>query len=170
VSRWSGECACTPDDGRWKSSLRHALDRLAAALDTHYFDTLYTSISRPRALREGYIHAMLGEIGTEELISEMATGTLTSQQMRQVYLLLESQRERQRIFTSCGWFFEDFDRIEPRNVITYAAQAVRLARLATGDDLAPQTAADLRHVISPVTGLRADQVFTQQLARKWENG
>ena len=83
---------------------------------------------------------------------------------------IESQRERQRIFTSCGWFFEDFDRIEPKNVITYAAQAVRLARMATGDDLAPQTAADLRHVISPVTGLRADKVFNQQLSRKWETG
>lgn len=121
-------------------------------------------------LRERYIHVMLGELGVEELISEMATRNLTSQQIRQVYLLLESQRERQRIFTSCGWFFEDFDRIEPKNVIIYAAQAVRLARLATGDDIAPQTIADLRHVISPVTGLQADQVFSQQLSRDWEAG
>ncbi|MBK5107869.1 MAG: hypothetical protein JJE12_07045 [Anaerolineales bacterium] len=37
-----------------------------------------------------------------------------------------------------------------------------------GDDLAPQTAANLCHVVSPVTGLRADQVFNQQLAREWE--
>ena len=81
--------------------------------------------------------------------------------------MLESQRERQRIFTSCGWFFEDFDRIEPKNVIAYAAQAVRLARLATGDDLSPQTASDLKHVISPRSGLRADQVFNQQLSRSW---
>ena len=168
VTRWTGECACTPRDGRWKSNLRYSLNRLAAALDSLYFETVYPWISKPRTLRERYIHVMLGEIGAEDLINEMASRSLTSQQMRQVFLLLESQRERQRIFTSCGWFFEDFDRIEPKNVITYAAQAVRLARLATGDDLAPQTAADLRHVVSPVTGLRADQVFNQQLARHWE--
>jgi alpha-amylase/alpha-mannosidase (GH57 family) len=169
VARWTGECACTPWDGRWKSKLRYSLNRLAAALDSVYFDTVYPWISKPRTLRERYIHVMLGELGVEEFISEMATRNLTSQQTRQVYLLLESQRERQRIFTSCGWFFEDFDRIEPKNVIVYAAQAVRLARLATGDDLAPQTIADLRHVISPVTGLQADQVFIQQLSRNWES-
>jgi len=128
----------------------------------------YPWISKPRTLRERYIHVMLGEIAVEELISEMANQSLTSDQMRRIYLLLESQRERQRIFTSCGWFFEDFDRIEPKNVIAYAAQAVRLARLATGVDLSPQVAADLRHVISPTSGLRADQVFNQQLSRNWD--
>ncbi len=168
VSRWTGECACTPQDGRWKSNLRFALNRLATALDSIYFKTAYPLISKPRTLRERYIHVMLGQVSAHALIEEMASCSLTSEQLHQVHLLLESQRERQRIFTSCGWFFEDFDRIEPRNVITYAAQAVRLARLATGDDLAPQTISDFRHVVSPVTGLRADQVFRRQLAREWE--
>jgi len=168
VSRWTGECACTPLDGRWKSNLRYALNRLATALDSIYFDTAYPLISKPRTLRERYIHVMLGQVNAHTLIEEMASHTLTSEQLHQVHLLLESQRERQRIFTSCAWFFEDFDRIEPRNVITYAAQAVRLAHLATGDDLAPQTISDFRHVVSPITGLRADKVFRQQLAREWK--
>jgi len=29
-------------------------------------------------------------------------------------ILMAAQCERQRMFTSCGWFFEDFDRIEPK--------------------------------------------------------
>lgn len=168
IARWTGECACTPQDGRWKSHLRYSLNRLATALDSLYFDTVYPLISKPRTLRERYIHVMLGEIEVRQLISEMATQTLTSEQVWRIYLILESQRERQRIFTSCGWFFEDFDRIEPKNVITYAAQAVRLARIATGDDLSSQALADLRHVVSPMTGLRADQVFSQQFSRTWE--
>ena len=65
----------------------------------------------------------------------MTERTLTSEQVRRVHLMLEAQRERQRMFTSCGWFFDDFDRIEPKNNVAYAAQAVRLARLATGVDL-----------------------------------
>ncbi len=28
------------------------------------------------------------------------------------------------MFTSCGWFFEDFDRIEPRNVVAYAMSSL----------------------------------------------
>jgi hypothetical protein len=111
---------------------------------------------------------MLGEIEAESLISEMASYPLSKEQTKQIILLLESQRERQRIFTSCGWFFEDFDRIEPKNVIAYAAQAVRLAHLATGDDLSSQVESDLRHVVSPQTGLTADQVFNHHLSRDWE--
>jgi hypothetical protein len=111
---------------------------------------------------------MLGDTQPEKLIAEMASHPLTTDQIWQVYLLLESQRERQRIFTSCGWFFEDFDRIEPKNVIAYAAQSVRLAQLATGDDLSPQVMTDLKHVISPRTGLRADAVFRHHLDRDWD--
>ena len=165
VTRWSGECACTSLDGRWKTHLRKSLDRLAAALDGIYYETLYPLVPKPRVMRQEYIHSILGEQKVERLISEMASHPLTTEQTRQIVLLLESQRERQRIFTSCGWFFEDFDRIEPKNVIAYAAQAVRLAYLATGDDLAPQVVSDLKHVVSPLTGLTADQVFTNHLSR-----
>ena len=167
VTRWTGECACTSLDGRWKSHLRYSLDRLATALDGLYFETVYPLIPKSRELRQRYIHVMLGEIQVQKLISEMASHPLSDEQIWRIYLMLESQRERQRMFTSCGWFFEDFDRIEPKNVIAYAAQAIRLARLATGDDLSPQTLSDLRHVISPRTGLRADQVFKQHLSRSW---
>jgi hypothetical protein len=69
------------------------------------------------------------------------------------------------MFTSCGWFFDDFERIEPKNDVAYAAQAVRLTRIATGVDLAPQMLADLRHVVSHRTGLRGDAVFQRQMRR-----
>jgi hypothetical protein len=168
VTRWTGECACTSLDGRWKSHLRSSLNRLAAAVDGVYFATVYPLIPKPRSLRQRYIYVMLGDMQPEKLIAEMASHPLTTDQIWQVYLLLESQRERQRIFTSCGWFFEDFDRIEPKNVIAYAAQSVRLAQLATGDDLSPQAMTDLKHVISPRTGLRADAVFRHHLDRDWD--
>jgi hypothetical protein len=71
------------------------------------------------------------------------------------------------MFTSCGWFFDDFDRIEPKNNLAYAAQAVRLARLATGEDLAPSAIADLKQVVSPRTAHRADVAFNYHLNRTW---
>jgi hypothetical protein len=170
VLRWKDHCACTPLDAGWKVNLRRALDRLAAALDAVYFETVYPYVSKPRVLRERYIQVILGELTAEELISSMADRKLTSDIILRISLLLESQKERQRMFTSCGWFFEDFDRIEPRNNLAYAAQAVRLVRIATGDDLASQFAADLQQVISPRTGLHADQVFNYHLQRTWVLG
>jgi hypothetical protein len=124
-------------------------------------------VSKPRLLRQQYIHAILGEINTAELITESVGRVLKTDQTLRISLLLESQRERQRMFTSCGWFFDDFDRIEPKNNLAYAAQAVRLARIATGEDLAPQTIMDLKHVVSPRTGQRAEDVFNHFLNRTW---
>ena len=69
------------------------------------------------------------------------------------------------MFMSCGWFFEDFSRIEPRNNVAYAAQAVNLMRMATGVDLTAQVMADLRYVISQSTGIRGDMVFLRSFTK-----
>jgi alpha-amylase/alpha-mannosidase (GH57 family) len=165
VTRWSGSCACAPGRAEWKAPLRRAFDRLASELDGLYLEAVGPLVSDPWLLRRRYIHVLLGETSLPALIGQQTERTLTHEQMRRAALLLEAQRERQRMFTSCGWFFEDFDRIEPRNCVAYAAQAVRLARQATGTDLAPGISEDLRRVISPSSGLSAAQVFSSQLAR-----
>jgi len=69
------------------------------------------------------------------------------------------------MFTSCGFFFEDFHRIEPQNNVAYAAKAVWLTKQATGIDLADQALHQLRSVRSHRSGLRADTVFSQTWIR-----
>lgn len=170
VDRWQGECGCAPGNGKWKKPLRSALERLANELDWLYYDSVYPLIAKPRVLRERYIHVLLGNIQVDALITEFAGRALTSEQILRIHLLLEAQRERQRMFTSCGWFFDDFDRLEPKNNLAYAAQAVRLSRIATGADLAPQASADLRLVRSELTHLRGDVVFEHFLQRTWVMG
>ena len=168
VARWSGECGCTPGAGSWKTPLRRSLDNLAAALDSLYLDAVYSEISKPRVLREQYIHVLLGKITADELINEMANQVLTTEQIQRIKILLRAQNERQRMFASCGWYHEDFDRIEPKNSLAYAAQAICLTHIATGEDLAPWVFADIKHVVSTRTGLRAESVFQAQLERAYE--
>ncbi len=165
LMRWKGECSCCASESKWKYYLRTSLEQLAADLDWIFFESIYPFTSKPRRLRERYIHVMLGEISPDTLITEMTNATLTTEQRNCIYLLLEAQRERQRMFTSCGWFFDEFDRIEPINNIASAAQAVWLTYLATKDDLAPKTVANLTQVVSPTTGLRGDQVFERYLEK-----
>ena len=165
VLRWMGECDCTSGDGRWKTYLRQAFNRLAASLDLLYTEALAPLGIDPWKLRNEYIHVMLGERSLPDLIHHTTKRRIEGEQMWKIRLLLEAQRERQRIFTSCGWFFDDFSRIEPKNNVAYAAQAVHLARLATGIDLSPQVSALLRQVVSERTGLRGDVVFHRQLQR-----
>jgi hypothetical protein len=165
VARWTGDCACTPGNGAWKARLRSAFDRLSLELDGLYEEVTRPVIHDPWLLRNRYIHVMLGELSADDLIQSMAGSALSSDQTRRIRLMLEAQRERQRMYTSCGWFFDDFDRIEPKNNVAYAAQAVRLARLATGVNLEPKIASALRRVISQRTGRRADHVFSNFLHR-----
>lgn len=165
VTRWMGDCACSPGNGDWKAQLRYAFERLSGELDRLYQNVVSPVIDDPWELRNRYIQVLLGQMSAEELIEETAGHALRGEQVRRVHLMLEAQRERQRMFTSCAWFFEDFDRIEPRNSVAYAAQAVRLAYLATGIDLEPYAKDDLKRVSSMRSGLRADKVFETHLRR-----
>lgn len=165
VTRWMGECACTPGDARWKVYLRRAFDHLGDKLDDIYVHTAQGLNIDPWLLRDRYIHVIMGHISADELTQEHAGKRLSLQEIHQMRLLLKAQYERQRMFTSCGWFFEDFSRIEPRNNLAYAAQAVWLTKLATGIDLAPWIQEDLKFVVSNCTLLRGDIVFQQQLER-----
>jgi hypothetical protein len=160
-----GECSCTSEYGAWKAYLRRAFDQLAEVLDRIYVDSTCSLINDPWALRNDYIHVLLGNIPVNDLISHVARHHLAEDDYRKIRLLLQAQYERQRMYTSCGWYFDDFSRIEPRNNVAYAAQAVWLTSLATGIDLSPQTATDLSHVISQRTGTRGDRIFRRQLQR-----
>jgi alpha-amylase/alpha-mannosidase (GH57 family) len=170
VERWRADCACSVGDSEWKASLRAAFDRLSTDLDEVYVNSLRPYIRNPWSLRNRYIEVILGEGSVESLIAEVAGGKLPQDMTRLTHMLLEAQRERQRMYTSCGWFFGDLDRIEPKNNIAYAAQAVRLVRMATGIDLAPGVLANLRQVISPNTGVRGDKIFQRHLKRANQDG
>ncbi len=165
VERWRGDCGCTPGDGRWKGYLRQAFNRLQYQLDRLYVDTMAQLQIDPWRLRNNYIHVVLGHMTCEDLIRQSSSSKLDEIQVEKTRLLLEAQRERQRIFTSCGWYFDDFSRIEPRNNLAYAAQAVRLTHLATGVNVAEQFGADLRFVVSQKYGLRGDKVLQKELQK-----
>lgn len=164
VSRWKETCGCTPH-GDWKERLRKALDTLAVEIDRLYLDTVSPLVYTPWELRHEYIRVVIGETSVEGLIQLYARRELSNAEIRTVDMLLAAQFERQRMFTSCGWFFEDFDRIEPRNVVAYAAQAVWLTYLSTRTDLSGRARELLAPVRSWRSGLRGDRVFDERLAR-----
>ncbi len=168
VTRWMGNCECVSENSDWKTQMRTVFNRLADELDGLYLEVASPVIADPWELRNRYIHVLLGQMTAEDLIEEMAGKALSSPLAHRLHLMLEAQRERQRMFTSCGWFFEDFDRIEPRNNVAYAAQATLLARQATGVDLEAFIAADLGQIISGRSNLSADQVFQNHLNRAKE--
>lgn len=164
VVRWMGACGCAAH-GEWKAPLRSAVNKIAGLIDTQYFEFTSRFVKDPLELRHAYIKVFLGEISFEEFMASQAEHMPDEKNLQIIKLLLEAQFEKQRMFTSCGWFFEDFDRIEPRNNVSYAAQAVWLTFLATGVDFSDQAVALLGRVKSWRTGNRADGVFINHLNR-----
>ncbi len=169
VRRWHDECPCAKE-GKWKVHLRRAMDRLADNLDQVYFRHVGAYVSDPWEMRHQYGQVLTHERPVEDLIFEQARRRLPIPVVRQMVVLLRAQYERQRMYTSCGWFFDDFDRIEPKNNLAYAAQAVALTQEATGIDLSEKVKGDFRQVVSPSSGLRGDQVFGAHLDRVFAGG
>jgi alpha-amylase/alpha-mannosidase (GH57 family) len=165
LQRWSNGCACTPGEPLWKYHLRGGINRIAASIDEIYYEFARRLIPEPWALRDHYIEVILRQVRASELISDFSAVTLNSQQLHNLHRLLEAQFERQRMFTSCAWFFEDMDRIEPRNNIAYAAQAVWRIFQATGIDLSGDASDWLAPVRSQLTGTTGDEIFRYYLDR-----
>ncbi|MEJ5313428.1 MULTISPECIES: DUF3536 domain-containing protein [Anaerolinea] len=167
VLRWSGECACTPH-ASWKAPLREAFNEIAEVVDQAYLDWVGNDGKDPWELRHQYIRVVFGEVHLDMLYEQVTGKTLDSVGREKLHLLLRAQYERQRMFTSCGWFFDDFDRIEPKNNVAYAAQAIWLTQMACEKDLSDVVLKKLKEVKSWRTGLTAAEVFSRHLQRARE--
>ncbi len=164
VTRWKGECSCTPH-GKWKWPLRRALTEIAELVDRLYRLALEPYLEDPWELRHQYAAVLGGQVSVKDYIHSHIPRPLSEEEFNRIRYFLAAQYERQRMFTSCGWYFDDFDRIEPRNNIAYAAHAVWLVYQAVGIDLSRQAIAALKPVMRWRSGMRADVVFRHYLKR-----
>ncbi|MBM3138565.1 MAG: DUF3536 domain-containing protein, partial [Chloroflexi bacterium] len=134
-------------------------DGLAVALDALYVDQMQTIVDDPWALRDEYVDCLLGTQTTDDLIRAHATTELTPGQQSIAKLMIQSQYERLRMFSSDAWFFFDLDRIEPLNALKYAAHAVSLAEQATGKDPSDGLVRIIAQAHSELSGLTGDMAF-----------
>jgi alpha-amylase/alpha-mannosidase (GH57 family) len=161
VARWREGCTCTPGDSGWKRHLRGALDRLAQEMDVLYQDEVGRWVTDPWRLRNGYIQVVLGKTEGRAFLAQQASGKLTEEQTKRILTLLEAQYRRQAMYTSCGFFFEDLSRLEPRYIIAYAAKAIHLVKEATGISLEGGFKRDLRRAVSWITDQTGEDIYEE---------
>lgn len=162
--RWSGSCSCTPGP-EWKALLRRALNKVAEIIDQVFLEETRPLTKDPWTLRDLALQARDPLFDFEQITGGLVEPGLNFEKTKKTTLLLRSQFERQRMFASCAWFFEDFDRIEPQNAVRYAANAIHLAQKATGTDLKGDLETIFEKVYSNRTGLNAAKVFADFLDR-----
>lgn len=155
VARWDTGCPCTEGDAHWKHGLREALNNLTVRLDDLYAKTAESALRDPWAARDAWLAVRNGWMSSRTFWTDYGVrGHKPFKRARAegIKQLLDAQYYGQAMFTSCGFFFEDLDRIEPRNDIAFARQAISLAWQATHVDLQMQFLADLAQTRSWRTG------------------
>lgn len=151
VARWSTGCECTEGAGVWKGALRAALSALSDQIDAAFEEGLSRLIRNPWQARDDYIQVVLGLVRGSEFVNARASRTLTTTQATRALNLLSAQLYRQRMYTSCAYFFEELTRPEPRYAIANAVRAIQLTHRTVGVDLMPGFRRDLARAKSLTT-------------------
>ena len=130
VERWRSDCGCrTRADWhqRWRAPLREALDWLRDQIDPFFEARASAHLKDPWAARDAYV-AVLLDRSPERLdafFAAHARGPLDPSARVEARRLLELQRNRLLMYTSCGWFFDEISAIEPVQILRYAAMALQ---------------------------------------------
>ena len=91
------------------------------------------------AARDKYIDVILdrSKESVNIFLRNVTGRELTPDERVKALMLLEMQRNALLMFTSCGWFFDEISRIEPVQIMRYAARAIELAKMVFDVDLEP---------------------------------
>ncbi|HEV8663802.1 MAG TPA: DUF3536 domain-containing protein, partial [Candidatus Methylomirabilis sp.] len=142
IERWRSDCGCRAGRGpgwhqRWRGPLREALDSLREALDLLYEEKAGALLRDPWAARDAYIDVVLDRSReqVEAFLGRHAKRALSPSEWVEARMLLELQRHRLLMYTSCGWFFDEVSGLETVLILKQAARALHLARHFTREPL-----------------------------------
>jgi hypothetical protein len=132
VDRWRRDCGCGSRDGlpggqSWRTPLRRGLEALGEELATYYQASMAGFVSDPSGTRDRFGQVVEGdEAARVAFVEAEAQRTLDDRERRAMLELLEMQRSALCMFTSCAWFFDALDRVEPRISLRAAGRALTL--------------------------------------------
>ncbi|MFM7737398.1 MAG: DUF3536 domain-containing protein, partial [Alphaproteobacteria bacterium] len=135
VERWRSDCGCRAAsvpgwNQQWRSGLREAFDALTAAIDPWFESEAGALVRDPWGMRDDFGRVLVdpARAALVPFLEGHATRPLARADAGRLALLLEMQRARMFMYTSCGWFFDEPSGIESTQVLRYAARAIELGR------------------------------------------
>ncbi|MDR1137303.1 MAG: DUF3536 domain-containing protein [Synergistaceae bacterium] len=160
VERWRSDCGCHTGgeawwNQAWRAPLREALDSVRDRIDEIYEKEMKPLCGDPWALRDEAVGLYLNGMPSDPVEKAAAhkrdflrqcCGSLGERDLKKTLTLIESQRMRMFMYTSCGWFFNDISGIETRQILSYAYRAVECALEVSGVDIERDFMRDLKTV------------------------
>jgi len=143
VERWRADCGCRVRGDwhqRWRRPLREALDWLREAADALYEARGGVLFKDAAQARDEYVAVILDP--RRERLERFLDAHLRVAAPPAVRVearrLLELQRNRMLMYTSCGWFFDEISGIEPVQILRYAAMTLQYVHDLGGGQLEPE--------------------------------
>jgi predicted glycosyl hydrolase (DUF1957 family) len=155
VERWRSNCGCS-DGGNsnfhqnWRKPLREAFDWLREKVELIYCKCLSKYAVEPEALRNHFIEVILDNSKAGIFINRHF-GAISQTEKELILTALEMQKFAQFMYTSCAWFFDEVSRIETKQILQYAKQAVKIAEIISGKAIEPAFLELLKKVPSNVS-------------------
>ena len=130
LERWRADCGCRfrgDTQQRWRAPLRESLDWLRDEIDTFYETRAAVWLKDPWEARDDYVGVILDRSPEclDAFFARHQRLALDPTARLEVRRLLELQRNRLLMYTSCGWFFDELSAIEPVQILRYAAMALQ---------------------------------------------
>ena len=158
VERWRSNCGCHTGgeawwNQAWRAPLRDALDKLRDKIDEVYEREMAHFCDSPWQLRDEALALYPDDYGNEpleeiirqkRLFLEERCGTLKQRDTVRALTLIDAQKMRMFMYTSCGWFFNDVAGIETRQIMAYAIRAAEHTKNVSGVDFQSDFLNDLR--------------------------
>ena len=134
VERWRSDCGCSSGMNpgwhqQWRAPLRNTLDWLRDQLALVFEKEMGRFTTRCWEARNAYIEVILnrGDETVDALISKYCNKIPEGADKTRFIRMLEMQRHVLLMYTSCGWFFDEFSGIETTQILQYADRAIQLA-------------------------------------------
>lgn len=169
VGRWKEDCGCNVGhkpgwDQKWRVSLKRAMDLLRDRVDPIYARLAQDFLKDPWQARDDYVSVLLHKRGNlDSFLQRHQSRPLEENDKVAALKLLELQRNRMMIYTSCGWFFDDILGIETLQILKYAARVLQLA-----ESFDPKLEDDFLNELSNTRSnqrpfLSGDEIFVQKV-------
>ena len=174
VERWRSNCGCSTGNNNfqqeWRKPLRESLDFLRDKLADLFRKLGSPIFNNIWDARNNYINIILDR-SNENIENWLKANcsknfVLNPANRTKALSLLEMQRNSLLMFTSCGWFFDEISRIEPVQILRYAAKAIELAKSLSDIDLEPDFLKILSQAPSNIPELQNGAKIYELLAKQ----
>ncbi|MBO4436485.1 MAG: DUF3536 domain-containing protein, partial [Fibrobacter sp.] len=172
VGRWYRDCGCSTGGGpdwnqKWRGPLRDAFNHLKKLAD-HVFARELEKLStmNPWDVRDAYVETLVApeqKARTETFLQKVLLHPDNPEECARAMRLLEIQKFCLFSFTSCGWFFNDIEGLEPVQNMRYALRAIELLEpfLPFGHNIKSEVLSILARATSNEHKWNGAEVFTR---------